>query len=159
MVKRDSCSGRGRAVMTLFTIGYTKKPLRACIQLLREAAVDVVVDVRRRNTGQLAGWAKRDDLAFILETFGIEYRHFLEVAPSDELLDRYRRDHDWDRYVVEFGAQIGERGVLPELQAFLDGYERPCLLCSEHEPTRCHRRLLAERLTVNQPDMQVIHLM
>jgi len=51
----------------LYTVGYTRKPLRRCMELLREAEVDIVVDVRLRNRGQLAGWAKRDDLAFILE--------------------------------------------------------------------------------------------
>jgi uncharacterized protein (DUF488 family) len=127
--------------------------------LLREAGVDIVVDVRLRNTGQLAGWAKRDDLAFILETFGIGYSHHPEVAPSDELLDRYRRDHNWARYEAEYPVLIEERGVLSAFGAFVAGYERPCLLCSEHEPTHCHRRLLAERLAATGVALDVVHLM
>ena len=58
---------------TIFTIGHTKKSLERFIRLLQDAEVDAVIDIRLRNTSQLAGFAKRDDLAFILrEGFGIE---------------------------------------------------------------------------------------
>lgn len=142
----------------MFTVGYTQKPLRRFVQLLRDAGVDAVVDVRLRNTGQLAGWSKRADLAFILETFGIDYHHRPEVAPTAELLDRYRRDHDWPRYEVEYPRIIAERGVFPAFTHLVEQFERPCLLCSEAEPTRCHRRLLCDQLVARQPTVEVIHL-
>jgi uncharacterized protein (DUF488 family) len=142
----------------LYTIGYTQKPLRRAIHLLRDAEVDAVIDVRLRNSSQLAGWAKRDDLAFILETFGIGYQHQTNVAPSDELLDTYRRDHDWDRYVEGYHALLEARGVLDEFEAVLGQYQRPCLLCSEAKADRCHRRLLAELLGARLPDLSVVHL-
>ena len=43
---------------TISTIGYTRKSLRQFIGLLQEAGVDAVIDVRLRNTSQLAGFAK-----------------------------------------------------------------------------------------------------
>jgi len=61
---------------TLYTIGYKGKPLSDFIGQLREAGVDVVIDVRLRNTSHLAGYTKRDDLAFLLrEGFSIAYEH------------------------------------------------------------------------------------
>jgi len=143
--------------LTVYTIGYTRKPLRRFIELLRGAGVDAVIDVRLRNTGQLAGWSKRDDLAFILEAFGIAYHHRPEVAPTPELLDGYRRDHDWERYEVEYPRIIAGRAALPAISEFLSRFERPCLLCSEHEPTQCHRRLLCQ-LVAGQLPLQVVHL-
>ena len=143
--------------MTVYTVGYTKKPLRRFIDLLRVARVDAVIDVRLRNTGQLAGWSKRDDLAFILEVFGIAYHHRPEVAPTPELLDGYRRDHDWQRYEVEYRRIIAGRGVLPAISELLSRFERPCLLCSEDDPTHCHRRLLWELMAGELP-LHVIHL-
>ena len=144
--------------MILHTVGFTQKPLRGFIGLLREAGVDAVVDVRLRNNGQLAGWSKRDDLAFILETFGIAYHHRPELAPSPEILDRYRADHDWPRYEVEFSPLIESRAVLPNTLIFLDQFQRPCLLCSEPAPDRCHRRLLAEGLAARRPGLEIVHL-
>ena len=75
---------------TLYTIGFTQLSLSDFVGLLRAAGVDAVVDTRLRNTSQLAGWAKRDDLAFLLrEGFGIAYEHVTPFAPSDALLDGY----------------------------------------------------------------------
>ncbi|MBI3966206.1 MAG: DUF488 domain-containing protein [Chloroflexi bacterium] len=144
--------------MILHTIGFTQKSLRRFVELLRSAGVDAVIDVRLKNTGQLAGWSKRDDLEFILETFGIQYLHRPELAPTAELLGRYRDDGDWDRYEREFPKLIAERDVYESTLALLNGYDRPCFLCSEHEPKRCHRRLLADELQARQPGLQVVHL-
>ncbi len=71
------------------------------------------MDTRLRNTSQLAGWAKRDDLAFLLrEGFGIAYEHIPLFAPSDELLDRYHADRDWDAYVPAYHALLAARPIL-----------------------------------------------
>ena len=60
----------------VYTIGVQRKPLSAFITLLRQAGVDAVIDIRLRNTSQLAGYSKRDDLAFLLrEGFDIAYEH------------------------------------------------------------------------------------
>ena len=57
---------------TIHTVGYTQKPLEQFVRLLQEAGVDAVIDVRLRNTSQLAGFSKRDDLAFLLRELALE---------------------------------------------------------------------------------------
>ncbi len=52
--------------MRTFTIGFTKKPAQRFFELLRNAGVKRVLDVRLHNSSQLAGFAKRDDLAWFL---------------------------------------------------------------------------------------------
>ena len=65
----------------LLTIGTSKKPLRRFIELLRGAGVDAVIDTRRNNTSQLAGYSKKEDLDFLLtEAFQIRYEHRPELA-------------------------------------------------------------------------------
>jgi len=57
---------------TLYTIGFQGKALSEFIHLLHQVSADAVIDVRLRNTSQLAGYTKRDDLCFLLqEGFGI----------------------------------------------------------------------------------------
>jgi len=148
-----------RVAVTLYTLGYTKKPLRRCIELLTDAGVQIVLDVRLRNTGQLAGWTKRDDLAFVLQTFGIAYSHRIDAAPTRDLLDRYRRCRDWTQYESDFRALMRERKLVPQLHDSLAGYDRICLLCSEHDPAHCHRRLLVEELGAAWQESSVVHLM
>jgi uncharacterized protein (DUF488 family) len=147
-------------VPNLYTIGFTQLPLAEFIGQLRGASVDAVVDIRLRNTSQLAGWAKRDDLAFLLrEGFGIAYEHIPLFAPSDELLDRYHDDHDWDSYIPVYQALLAARPILDLGRDIFARYQAPCLLCSEPTPDRCHRRLLAEYLAEHLHGVAVAHLL
>jgi len=146
-------------VPTIYTIGYTKKSLRQFIGLLQDAGVDAVIDVRLRNTSQLAGFAKRDDLDFLLgEGFGIAYEHLVELAPTAEILDAYKNDHDWSAYERDYPQLLAERDALAIGQRLLERYQRPCLLCAEDTPDHCHRRLLAEYLAERISDLEIVHL-
>ena len=74
--------------MKVYTIGFTQKTAERFFDLLRSAGVKRVVDVRLNNTGQLAGFSKRDDLIFFLgELCGIEYVHVPELAPTKDILE------------------------------------------------------------------------
>jgi uncharacterized protein (DUF488 family) len=140
----------------LYTIGYQGRPLASLIGALQEAGVDAVIDVRLRNTSQLAGYTKRDDLAFLLQNgFGIAYEHHPELAPTADLLDGYT---DWASYEVRFQELLDERPTVAVGRAILGRYRSPCLLCYEATATECHRRLLAEHWAAHIPDLTVVHL-
>jgi uncharacterized protein (DUF488 family) len=143
---------------TIFTVGFTKKSLQGFIELLRRAGVRTVVDVRLRNTSQLAGWSKSPDFAFLLEEgFGIRYEHHPEFAPTGELLDAYKKSRDWPRYEREFIELLEARHPESEARALLEK-EAICLLCTEPTPEKCHRRLVAEYLVGLLPEAEVKHL-
>lgn len=144
--------------MALHTIGFTQKSLRRFAGLLQEAGVDAIIDIRLRNTGQLAGYAKRDDLAYVLELLDIGYEHRPELAPTTEILDTYRKDKDWGRYVRHFRPLIADRAIETVAVELLSRYRNPCLLCSEATPEQCHRRLVAEYWQKHTPGLEVIHL-
>ena len=144
---------------TIYTIGYTKKSLQQFIRLLQEAGVDAVMDVRLRNTSQLAGFAKRDDLAFLLrEGFGIAYEHRPELAPTPDILAAYQRDGDWPAYERAFIPLLEERAAEAVGEQLLTTYQRPSLLCAEPTPDHCHRRLVAEYWAGHLPELTIVHL-
>jgi uncharacterized protein (DUF488 family) len=144
---------------TVYTIGHTKKNLERFIRLLQEAGVDAVVDVRLRNTSQLAGFAKRDDLAFLLrQGFGIEYEHRPELAPTPEILEAYKVDGDWPAYERAFLPLLDERDAEAIGRDLLTRYRHPCLLCAEPTADHCHRRLVVESWADHLPDVEVVHL-
>jgi uncharacterized protein (DUF488 family) len=144
---------------TVFTIGYTKKSLEQFIRLLQKSGVDAVVDIRLRNTSQLAGFAKHDDLAFLLwEGFGIGYEHRPDLAPSPEILDAYKADGDWPAYECAFRPLVAGRGAEAIGREILARYHSPCLLCAEPAADRCHRRLVAEWWAEHLPDIEIVHL-
>ena len=117
-----------------------------------------MVDIRRRNTSGLAGFSKKDDLAwFLRELCGMDYIHLPKLAPSDELLDAYRsKQVTWDQYVPIFTRQIERRLIHAAIPQ--DIIADSCLLCSEPTADRCHRRLVAEHLQRHWGDVEIVHL-
>ncbi|MCX7630434.1 MAG: DUF488 domain-containing protein [Geminicoccaceae bacterium] len=144
--------------MKLFTIGFTKKSAETFFTALERAGVRRVIDVRLDNSSQLAGFTKKDDLAFFLKKIaGIDYVHLPNLAPTREMLDGYKkRGGSWEDYERKFLALMRERAIQEKLDRAL--FDHACLLCSEHEPHRCHRRLVAEYLREHWGDIETRHL-
>jgi len=144
--------------ITLFTIGFAKKPARDFFEILKQAGVKKLVDIRLNNVSQLAGFTKKNDLAYFLrEIAGIDYVHKPDLAPTKEILDGYKKKTlNWTGYEERFsklmeGRQI-ENHVTP---GEMDG---ACLLCSEPKADKCHRRLVAEYLRAKWGDVEIRHL-
>lgn len=144
--------------MQLSTIGFTRSSARHFFERLQGARVARVLDVRLNNTSQLAGFAKRDDLAFLLDAIaGVGYLHLTELAPTPDQLTRYRRGElDWNDYAAAYIDLLRMREVETRLDASL--FDGACLLCSEPTPHRCHRRLAAEYLSTHWPGIELRHL-
>jgi uncharacterized protein (DUF488 family) len=144
--------------MKVFTLGFTKKSARRFFELLRSSGAKRVVDVRLNNVSQLAGFAKKEDLAYFLkEICGMDYVHLPELAPTREMLDDYKkRRGDWETYETRFLALMRERRIEETVprDVIADG----CLLCSEDKPDHCHRRLVAEYLKQAWGDIEIVHL-
>lgn len=132
--------------MNVFTIGFTKKSAKDFFSRLCLSGAKRIVDVRLNNVSQLAGFAKRDDIAYFLKSIcDMDYVHMPILAPTAEMLRSYqRKEINWNEYEERFLELMKirkiELDVLPEIIA--DG----CLLCSEEKPHHCHRRLVAEYL-------------
>lgn len=144
--------------ITVFTIGFAKKSARRFFEVLRQAAVRKVVDIRLNNVSQLAGFTKKDDLAYFLEAIGgMGYEHRPELAPTKEILDGYRNKNlTWPEYEERFRGQMAERQI--EAHVVPDDLDRTCLLCSEPKAEKCHRRLVAEYLQSKWGNVEIRHL-
>lgn len=132
--------------MKTFTIGFTGKSASTFFHLLRNGGVKTLLDVRLNNSSQLAGFAKKEDLKFFLnEIGGIYYREVRDLAPSKIILSNYQKKNiDWKKYEELYLNEISRRAV--ERLVDKNWFDMGCLLCSEHEPHFCHRRLAVEYL-------------
>jgi uncharacterized protein (DUF488 family) len=144
--------------MKLFTIGFTKKSAERFFGLLKQSGARRLVDVRLNNVSQLAGFAKKDDLAFFVrELCGMEYTHVPTLAPTQSMLDRYKKlKGEWSAYEVEFLDLMRQRCI--ETSVPRDLLTDGCMLCSEDSPEHCHRRLVAEYLRERWGDVEIMHL-
>jgi len=144
--------------MIIYTIGFAKKNLREFIYRLQTAGVKKVVDIRLNNTSQLAGYAKKDDLAYVLELVGIGYQHLPELAPTAELMDGYKsKNISWAGFEAAFKDILQTRKVEQHYDLIVND-EGTCLLCAEDEPQGCHRLLVADYYAAMKPGTDVRHL-
>ncbi|MBD0294600.1 MAG: DUF488 domain-containing protein [Flavisolibacter sp.] len=145
-------------MIKLYTIGFTGKSAEQFFTLLKNAAVRKIVDTRINNFSQLSGFAKGSDLQFFAREIGnMGYEHNIDFAPTKELLARYRNKKlSWEEYGVEYLNLLDMRKVAQKTD--IEKLHEHCLLCSEHTPEKCHRRLLAEYLKQVKNDVEIIHL-
>ncbi|MCB0212867.1 MAG: DUF488 domain-containing protein [Anaerolineae bacterium] len=145
-------------MIKLYTIGFTEKSAKKFFELLEQNQVRKIIDTRINNTSQLSGFAKGKDLSFFAKRIAnIGYEHKLNFAPTKELLRQYRKKEiSWDEYTKEY-LQLLDARHIKEATNF-ESLHESCLLCSEHSPELCHRKLLAEYLQEINPDIQIIHL-
>lgn len=146
-------------MVTIYTIGFTQTTAERFFERLRAAGIKRLVDVRLNNTSTLAGFSKRDDLAYFLrEILDADYLHEPLLAPTDAILGRYRKKQiAWDAFLQEMWDLLAERDVAPKLDRA--AFETPTvLLCSEATAEHCHRRVVAEYLARVWGDIEIVHL-
>lgn len=146
--------------MEIFTIGFTRTTAENFFDRLKSQRVERLLDVRLNNKSQLAGFAKRDDLAYFLrELVGASYEHASLLAPTQDILNDFKKKGEmpWEEYERRFLALMRERKVEDEFSPE-DFLRRTVLLCSEDTPEHCHRRLVAEYLRDRWGEVEIIHL-
>jgi uncharacterized protein (DUF488 family) len=142
----------------LFTMGFTQKSAEQFFEILIKSGVKTVIDTRLNNVSQLAGFTKKNDLKYFLKQFGgIDYVHILDLAPTKDILDEYKKNKgDWEVYEQKFLRLISDRQIEKKVTPEL--LNHGCLLCSEVKPHNCHRRLVAEYLSRKWENIEVCHL-
>jgi uncharacterized protein (DUF488 family) len=142
----------------IYTIGFTKTSAENFFSRLKRSGAQRLIDVRLNNISQLAGFAKRDDLRFFSKVIcGMEYAHEPLLAPTQEMLDAYKKENgEWSTYEKDFLNLLNHRRV--ELTLSKQQLDNSCLLCSEDKPHHCHRRLAVEYLRDRWHDVEVTHL-
>ncbi len=145
--------------MEIYSIGFTQTTAEHFFGRLTDAGVKRLLDVRLKNSSQLAGFAKAQDLPFFLrELVGGDYVHEPLLAPTQGLLDGYRKDkRGWQWYEDAFLELLSERAIEHRLDP--NDFEQPtALLCSEATADKCHRRLVCDYLAEHWEGVHAFHL-
>jgi len=89
-----------RTLEEFITIGFTKRTAAGFFGALKAAGIKQLIDVRLNNRSQLAGFTKRDDLAYFLrEVCAADYCHEPLLAPTQEMLDAYKYAYQDDQFI------------------------------------------------------------
>jgi uncharacterized protein (DUF488 family) len=134
-----------------FTIGHATRPIAEFIELLTEAEVRLVVDVRTVPRSRTNPQFDRETLAVSLAVFDIGYRHIAalgglrarrrEISAS---INAYWQNQSFHNY-ADYAVSREFRSGLDELREL--GHARRCaVMCAETLWWRCHRRIIADYL-------------
>lgn len=143
---------------TVYTVGHSTRELDELVRLLRDAGVDLLVDVRRYPTSRRFPHFRKENLERQLPEARIAYRH--EAAMGGHRSLDGDSPNTWWR-------NAGFRAYADHLRSeeFLEAFERleaaaaegtPAVMCAEIVPWRCHRQLIADLLVAR--GREVIHL-
>jgi uncharacterized protein (DUF488 family) len=139
----------GAAPQSVYTIGHSNQSTERFLRLLVVQHIDAVVDIRSQPYSQAAPQFNHRELGLCLERTGIEY-----VFAGDTLGGRPQSGEYYDRdgHVLYNKVAQGDEFALgiSRLKVLLDHYDRLALMCSEEDPTNCHRRLLVGRVLAEQ---------
>jgi uncharacterized protein (DUF488 family) len=131
---------------TIHTVGYEKTDVATYVERLKNADVQVLVDVRERPISRKRGFSKRA-LAAAVEAAGIRYVHVQALGDPKPGRDAARSGRH-DLFVEIFTGHM-RSGAAQEALANLAedvGGLRVCLTCFERDHTCCHRTIVAEEL-------------
>ncbi|MEO9189657.1 MAG: DUF488 domain-containing protein [Acetobacteraceae bacterium] len=130
----------------LLTIGYEGTTIDAVLDTLVEAKVMLLIDVRAVAASRKPGFSKRQ-LAAGLDTRGIGYVHLQPLGTPKAGRIAVRAGHP-ERMETIFRAHMqGDEPQAALAEATMLAREhRSCLLCFEHDPAHCHRRIVAEMI-------------
>ena len=132
---------------TVATIGYEGATVQGFLAALREARIEMLIDVRAVAMSRRPGFAK-SRLAANLEDAGFEYLHLRGLGtPADgraaARAGRYERMHEIFR---EHLATPVAQADLATLVGIVKSGKRVCLMCFETDPRHCHRSLVVAAL-------------
>ena len=144
----------------LYTIGYERLLPPELLNELLVAKVERLIDVRGRPQSRRPGMSKTR-LKQMLEDHGIAYEHRKALGTPPDIRFLFKAgDTAQARTAFADHIEANHAADLDALAAELEDARTPrtALICLEADPAVCHRRVLAERLTVRLPALQVVDL-
>lgn len=132
------------APATLFTLGYQQRSLIEYLELLQEAEINVLVDVRATAWSHKPGFSK-SALARALAHINIEYVHAPFVGNPKHLRTAAKSHQEClEKYEELLVARVDMVDMFEQLVAeYLQNRKRVCITCFERHPDDCHRSILA----------------
>ena len=139
----------------IWSVGHSNHSIERFIEILIESGITSVVDLRSQPYSRYTGHFNQIPLQRALESAGITYTFMgneLGGRPTDKLM------YDAEGHVLY--------SEMAKSQLFKDGLEQlieisdqspTAMMCSEEDPTDCHRRLLVTRVLEELP-IPVTHI-
>lgn len=129
---------------TLYTVGHSNHALETFLALLHQHHIEVLIDTRSSPFSRYSPQFNRDALKAAVQDRGIKYGFYgreLGGRPENQAFYDADGHADYAQIAVSELFQLGLARLVAGAAHF-----RTALLCSEENPSVCHRRLLVARV-------------
>lgn len=141
---------------TVYTIGHSNHPPEKFLQLLTDARIEVLVDVRSSPGSPWVLHANPRDLKRILQEAKIRYLYVGDVlggrTSDPDCYDPQTGKVDYQAMCNKESFQRGLNRLLEDIRKY-----RVCIMCAEEDPSSCHRNLLVSE-GLRQHEVQILHI-
>jgi uncharacterized protein (DUF488 family) len=141
----------------IYTIGYEDATVDALMRRLEASNIEVLIDVRAVPLSRKPGFSK-NFLAERLAASGIEYLGLKVLGTPAAGRNAARRGRIQEMRAI-FSAHMNTRIAQEDLERAIETAKRQpsCLLCFEHAPGMCHRKIVAD-IMAEKTGLKVDHL-
>jgi len=147
--------------MRVYTIGHSRRSIDDLIALLRDAGVEMLLDVRATPHSRFNPQFNAEHLATVLRSRGFLYRHLRDLGgrrehqvlgfPSPNGAWKEEAFHNY----ADYALTPAFRSALDELTEFARRHVS-AIMCAEARWQECHRQIIADYLIVRH--IPVTHL-
>jgi uncharacterized protein (DUF488 family) len=154
-----SKSGEKQPSSVLYTVGHSTHPIETFISLLSQHRTEILADVRSFPSSRRWPQFNQAELERALEQAGIGYRWFKALGGRRNIKRPDSPHRAWELPAFRSYADYTETS---EFAAGLDQLteaalrRRTVIMCSEGLWWRCHRRIIADHMTVRRWDVRHI---
>ena len=125
----------------IYTIGHSNQDVAAFLQLLKDNAIQVVVDVRSAPYSRYVPQFNKKEIEAAIADAGLKYVFMGDAIggkPSDQ---KYLGVHGKVMYDKLAATATFQQGLDRLTKGLNDGWSI-ALMCAEEDPFKCHRHLL-----------------
>lgn len=145
-----------RYVNTVFTIGYEGRDIDRFINRLKSHGIKQIIDVREIPLSRKKGFSK-NALRERLADEGIRYIHMPELGSPSDIRHQYKNGgserqffYDYEKYVDDY-----RKSEIKLMDSYASAVPS-ALMCFELSYVHCHRKILAEKLSLL--GYEVVHI-
>lgn len=142
---------------TIYSIGHSNHDMTVFLKLLKEHAIQVVVDVRSAPYSRYVPQFNKKVIEAAVADAGMRYIFMgctIGGRPSDSL---YSEKHGVVMYDKLVASDRFQQGLDRLAKGFIDGWVI-AILCAEEDPLKCHRHFLIARELELKRNIPVWHV-
>lgn len=148
MIGRDLSTKGKDFHFDFVTLGYSQKTMEDLCNSLEEAGVTLLIDVRKNPRSMYRSEFNKGVLAEELKKRDIDYEHMPELGIPREMRDRaYKGEIAPPELFELYSKQILTEEKLERLESTSKGHRTFAIMCTEVDPTMCHRHRISLAMT------------